>query len=550
MKSYSPCIDSGDPASPYAEEPEPNGARINMGAYGNTPEARSKSPDRDGDDLPDDWEMEFFGNLSQKADDDTDRDLLSNMEEYHLGSDPAATIWYVDASVATSGDGLSRETAFKKIQEGIDAARDGHTVIVAEGTYHEDIYLKGKNIFLATTDPLDPLVVENTKIVGDQIGPVVNFSGTEDATCVFSGFTIANGKMDYGGGISGEGTRATIENSVITGNSADYGGGLAYCDGVIRNNVIVANSAGYAGGGLHACNGTIQNNRITENTATYDGGGVALCGGAIQNNTIHANSANQGAGLVYCNGTIENNMISGNDGGGLYNCHGTIRNNKIIGNSGWYAGGLLLCDGAITNNTIVQNDGPEAGGLHSCSGTIRNGIIWANSTPQINSSSVPTYSCIQDWSGGGEGNIKLDPRFMDASGPDDDLNTYEDNDYRLAPPSPCIDAGVNESWMWGAVDLDGNPRIFYGDLSRTVDMGAYEYGSWPFRIVGFAKKPGGGVELTWNSRPIDIYRISSCIHLEGGQGNIEETIASGGETTTWGDPDGTQTRKFYRIEIE
>jgi len=35
----SPCIDAGDPASDYSSEPQPNGSRINMGAYGNTTEA-------------------------------------------------------------------------------------------------------------------------------------------------------------------------------------------------------------------------------------------------------------------------------------------------------------------------------------------------------------------------------------------------------------------------------------------------------------------------------------------------------------------------------
>jgi hypothetical protein len=38
-KSMSPCVDAGDPASPYANEPEPNGERINMGAYGGTTQA-------------------------------------------------------------------------------------------------------------------------------------------------------------------------------------------------------------------------------------------------------------------------------------------------------------------------------------------------------------------------------------------------------------------------------------------------------------------------------------------------------------------------------
>ncbi|MBC7187923.1 MAG: T9SS type A sorting domain-containing protein, partial [Calditrichaeota bacterium] len=35
----SPCVDAGDPAEDYSLEPEPNGGRIDMGAYGNTPEA-------------------------------------------------------------------------------------------------------------------------------------------------------------------------------------------------------------------------------------------------------------------------------------------------------------------------------------------------------------------------------------------------------------------------------------------------------------------------------------------------------------------------------
>jgi len=38
----SPCIDAGDPNTPIGEEPEPNGGRVNMGAYGGTVEA-SKS---------------------------------------------------------------------------------------------------------------------------------------------------------------------------------------------------------------------------------------------------------------------------------------------------------------------------------------------------------------------------------------------------------------------------------------------------------------------------------------------------------------------------
>jgi len=82
---------------------------------------------------------------------------------------------------------------------------------------------------------------------------------------------------------------------------------------------------------------------------------------------------------------------------------------------------------------------------------------------QLHASSVPSYSCIQEWAAGGEGNISEDPQFVAPDGPD--------NDYRLSSGSPCIDGGVNEDWMWGAVDLDGNPRILYGTFSLMVDIG-------------------------------------------------------------------------------
>ena len=40
-RQMSPCIDAGEPApgSAYNLEPKPNGGRVNMGSYGNTPEA-------------------------------------------------------------------------------------------------------------------------------------------------------------------------------------------------------------------------------------------------------------------------------------------------------------------------------------------------------------------------------------------------------------------------------------------------------------------------------------------------------------------------------
>jgi len=139
---------------------------------------------------------------------------------------PAATL-YVDDSVSVSGEGKSWESAFKTIQEGIDAAASGDTVVVAEGTYVENVQVNGKNITLTSVSPADPAVVAKTIIDGNKAGSVVTFDGTETETCLLTGFTIQNGKAQYGGGITG-GTPdrqclATIRNNVFLRNRADGG---------------------------------------------------------------------------------------------------------------------------------------------------------------------------------------------------------------------------------------------------------------------------------------------------------------------------------------
>ncbi len=349
---------------------------------------------------------------------------------------------------------------YPTIQAAIDAARHGCEIIVSPGVYYENIYFHGKSIILRSTDPTSPTIVASTIIDGNQAGSVVTFSGTEYRTCMLSGFTITNGRTYMGGGILGNGTTATIENNNITSNTADVGyaggGGLYNCDGTIQYNTISGNLADGSGGGLVWCNGTIQHNTISGNSAD-DGGGLSQCGGTINNNRISANLATAGGGgLSWCLGTIQNNVISGNSagfGGGLDNCWATIQNNTIYGNVASYSGG----------------------GLYDCTrwSMIRNCIIWQNTAnsggAQFDDCNTPSYSCIQDWTGGGTGNISDNPQLVDPA----------NGDFHLLPSSPCIDAGGTVTLTQ---DFEGNPRPWDGTSETRGDGSDYDIGADEYYI--------------------------------------------------------------------
>jgi len=359
---------------------------------------------------------------------------------------------------------------FSAIQNAIDAAVDGDTIIVHPGTYYENIEFEGKNIVLRSTSPEDFAVVLDTVIDGGAKDTVVKFAGTEDESCVLSGLTITNGKGTYwdlavgldkntsAGGILGAGpyfshlkARASISHCVITGNRASQGcGGALYgCDGEITECLICDNFADW-GGGVYSCDGSIQNCVISGNGATGSGGGLYSCDGLIVNCTIADNESSYGGGgLGACCGSIVSCVITGNTtynyGGALYSCHGVIDGCTITGNEAqsWLT------------------DGGEA--LAYCNADIRNCIIWGNgetSEKEIQEGHLPTHCCIRGWTGGGKGNIFVDPLFV----------APENGDYHLEAGSPCINAGYNWS-EHSQKDMDGLPRIING----TVDMGAYEF---------------------------------------------------------------------------
>jgi hypothetical protein len=243
----------------------------------------------------------------------------------------------------------------------------------------------------------------------------------------------------------------------------------------VHDNTIQGNEAS-AGGGLYAGYwyspyGEIRGNLILDNVAD-SGGGIAYADGPIIGNTFRNNRGNDtGGALLDCGGDILNNLIELNiawEGAGLYGCDGQIRDNIIADNqAGLAGGGLRACDGDIRQNTIVDNwAGFGGGGLAGCFGPINGNIVWGNDAlvvgPQIYFSLTPNYCDVENYTGGGVGNLHLDP-----------LLTL---DRHLTAESPCRDAGDPAfAPLDGETDIDGEPRVING----RVDVGADEFGEPP-----------------------------------------------------------------------
>jgi len=137
---------------------------------------------------------------------------------------------------------ITQDICYETIQNGIDAATDGDTVLVQPGTYVENIQIEGKIITIASLflTTQDTSYISQTIIDGNDNGRVVGLYNYEesDSEPVISGFTITNGEDSDGGGIYIYGCSPVLSNLIITDNRAvdsmPRGGGVYGVNGILN----------------------------------------------------------------------------------------------------------------------------------------------------------------------------------------------------------------------------------------------------------------------------------------------------------------------------
>lgn len=351
-------------------------------------------PDSDGDGMPDGWEIDHSLNpLVDDAAGDLDGDGLSNYEEYLNGSDPfnadtdgdgfaddwerdwgtMATNaadplvvdddgpydWWMyggqpqDPQLSDPDENGSIDHPFDAIQEAINVASNGITILVRSGQYYgfgnRNINLASLDLRILAENQADP---SSTVVKSHGLSAVFVFQGGQTTNTVLAGFTIqssmqgidcSNGDCgEENGIICSDASSPLITNCVVEICRDD----AVYCEFNSNPTLIdVTIQTIYEGNGIYARNGstpTVINCTITD---------------IFQGSGIHAVDS---VGLDVIDSTISNcrNVFGSGRGIWLQNdASAQIINTTITGCQGG-----IRCDGSsplIDRCTISDNTAPD-----------------------------------------------------------------------------------------------------------------------------------------------------------------------------------------------
>ncbi|AQT67834.1 hypothetical protein STSP2_00985 [Anaerohalosphaera lusitana] len=445
---------------------------------------------------------------------------------------------------------------YPDIKSAVTAASPGDTITVTDGTYtgtnNTMLDFQGKDLILQSANGPAACTIDCQSAANSSA--FVFFMTGESSAAAVDGFTIinaTNNAIQINGGWDGS-TSPTIKNCVFKNNSAYLGAAISCIDtaSLITDCTFTNNSAALGAaisvGGF--VNPTIENCVITDNTASESGGAIYCdphLSPTINNCLLANNSAAQKGGAIFCdyganaiitNCTIAHNSAGFNGGGGIY-CYSTY--------SAATTPTVTNCTIAYNTNYGIYEDGqnadPTVTFCHFYSNTVadfRDYDTWQFSTAAEINMNISNAS----------DNIDGDPLFV--TGP---LSDYYLSQTASGQPSqsPCVDAGSDLAYN---LSLDAlTTRTDGVHDTATVDIG-YHHPEAPASLYSLTASvtgsngsispesgsyaPGTTVDLT--ASPAPGYRVSQW------SGTDDDTLKTNTNQVTM-DADRSVTVEFEAV---
>ena len=415
---------------------------------------------------------------------------------------------------------------YPTIQQGVDAAGPGYTVLVKAGTYNEAV------TFPRSGKKGDCIVVKSARKGNAVVDPAADktaFRLQGVRYIVINGFKITNSKpvSDKSGvRLYDKGHHIKIKNNEIYGIKGEDAMGITVYgkDGRGLHHVVID------GNSIHDCepahsealvvNGNVRKFKITDNTIRdVNNIGIDVIGGEkwlsseyphhglISGNTvIRANSAYDGSAAgIYSDGAgdlvIERNTVSECDFGieigaenkGVTTKDVVVRSNFVHRN---YRGGIIfggyasrrgrVKECAFANNTLYKNCRPGQNTAQGYKGRNNGEIIiqWADDCVLKNNvlwAIDPNGRVLDEWGTSSGMSWGSNIYYRKGSKPMSDpggagsirarpkLAAPGNGDLHVQAGSPAIDAGADLAES-GATDIDGDARV----AGARTDIGADE----------------------------------------------------------------------------